>query len=72
MTKNEIIKIDGMICHHCIRAVETELEKLNIINYTVGIGSARVLYNDTIVSIKEITNTINASGYEVTETKQLN
>ena len=48
MTRNEIIKIDGMICHHCVRAVETELEKLNIIN------------------------AINASGYEVIETKHIN
>jgi len=72
MTRNEIIKIDGMICHHCVRAVETELEKLNIINYTVSIGSARILYNDAMVNTQDIINAINASGYEVIETKHIN
>lgn len=65
MTINVFIKINGMTCGHCVKAVESELGKLKLISSIVEIGSAKVEYDDSVVNIKKIIEAIKESGYEV-------
>ena len=60
-------KIEGMSCGHCVMAVEKELNKLNIKNKKVEIGSAKIEFDLDKVSEEDIKNSIKESGYIVTE-----
>ena len=65
MIKNEVIKINGMTCRHCVKAVESELGKLDLANFSVDIGSASIEYDDSKLAINEIIEAVKESGYEV-------
>ena len=64
---NKDYKIEGMSCGHCVMAVEKELNKLNIKNKKVEIGSAKIEFDPDKVSEEDIKNSIKDSGYIVTE-----
>ncbi len=64
MTKKEF-KINGMTCHHCVKAVEIELEELGVNSYEVEIGSAIVEYDENKISEDQIINAISEAGYQV-------
>ena len=64
MTTQEF-KIDGMTCNHCVMAVKKELSKLNLADMEVGIGFAKVNYDETKVSPSEIESAITNAGYKV-------
>jgi len=64
---NKEYKIEGMSCSYCVMAVEKELNKLNIKNKKVEIGSAKIEFDPDKVSEKDIKNSIKESGYIVTE-----
>jgi len=64
--KNEIIKIEGMSCGHCVMAVKKELSKLPIKIKDVSIGSAEVEYDSSKVNSDEIYKAIKDAGYSVT------
>ncbi len=61
------IKISGMTCHHCVKAVEFELKKLPLVNYKVEIGKATVTFNPNAVSLGAIIEAIEEAGYKVIE-----
>jgi copper chaperone CopZ len=61
----KIYKIEGMTCNHCVMAVKKELAKLNLISMEVGIGFAKVNFDEAEVSSSEIENAILNSGYKV-------
>lgn len=66
--QNETIKIKGMSCQHCRRAVETGLTALNgIIEARVILeeGIARVSFDETRVSLQDIYAAIEDAGYYV-------
>ena len=60
-------KIKGMSCGHCVMAVEKELNKLNLNQKHVEIGSAKVEFNPQDVSEEDIINAIRNAGYSVIE-----
>ncbi len=60
-------KIDGMSCGHCVMAVEKGLNKLEIENIKVEIGSAKVSFDAGKVSEENIKNAIEETGYKVIE-----
>jgi len=60
-------KIEGMSCGHCVFAVEKELNKLDIKNKKVEIGSAKIEFHPDKVSDEDIKNSITEAGYTVTE-----
>ena len=60
-------KIEGMSCGHCVMAVEKELNKLDIKNMKVEIGSANIEFDPDKVSEEDIKNSITESGYTVIE-----
>ncbi len=60
-------KIEGMSCGHCVMALEKELNKLDIKNKKVEIGSAKIEFDPDKVSEEDIKNSITESGYIVIE-----
>jgi copper chaperone len=64
---NKEFKIEGMSCGHCVMAVEKELNKLDIENIKVGIGSVIIEFDPDKVSEEDIKNSIRESGYIVIE-----
>ncbi len=60
-------KIEGMSCGHCVMAVEKELNKLEIKNKKVEIGSAKIEFDPDKVSEEEINSSITEAGYIVIE-----
>jgi copper chaperone CopZ len=57
--------IDGMSCDHCVMSVEKQLLKLNLNEFKVEIGSAKVEYDETKIEEKEIIKAIEEAGYKV-------
>ncbi len=64
MVKKEF-KINGMTCHHCVKAVEIELQDLGVNSYEVEIGFAVVEYDENKISEDQIINAISEAGYQV-------
>ena len=59
--------IDGMSCNHCVMSVEKHLLKLNLNEFKVKIGSAKVEYDETKIDEKEIIKAIEEAGYKVNQ-----
>ncbi|MDR3628159.1 MAG: cation transporter [Ignavibacteriaceae bacterium] len=65
MTTKEL-KIEGMSCGHCVMAVKKELSKIqNMIVEDVQIGKAKVQYDETKVTDKNITDAIEEAGFKL-------
>ena len=64
---NKEFKIEGMSCSHCVMAVEKELNKLDIKNKKVEIGSAKIEFDPDKVREEDIRNSITEAGYIVIE-----
>ncbi len=62
--KNEVIKINGMSCGHCVMAVKRELSKLDIKITEVKVGSAEIIYDENKVQKSQIENSISEAGFE--------
>ena len=59
------VKIDGMSCHHCVRAVRTALTAVDGIEQAdVGIGGA-VIEHDGRVTLEAVRDAVAVAGYEV-------
>ena len=61
----KIFKIEGMSCQHCVKAVEVELDELNLESYKVEIGSAKINYDEEKVSEEQVVNSITEAGFKV-------
>ncbi len=62
------LKIDGMSCKHCVMAVREELLKLEargLILDDVQIGSAKVQYDEKLVSRADIDHAVKEAGYSI-------
>jgi len=60
------LKIEGMSCGHCVMAVKKELSKLqDVIVEDVQVGNAKVQYDETKVTEKNIEEAIAEAGYSV-------
>ena len=58
------LKIEGMTCQHCVRAVETRLRNTPGIEVKrVAIGEADVKYNSAAMTVDEIAELIADEGY---------
>jgi len=60
-------KIEGMTCHHCVMAVESELRKAGFEKFEVEIGLAKVKYDNSVEKKKQIISAIEEAGYRVVE-----
>ena len=64
--KSEELKIEGMSCGHCVMSVKKELGKLaGIMIEDVQIGKARVQYDESQISHKDLIQASDAAGYKV-------
>ncbi len=64
--KTQEIKIEGMSCSHCAMAVRKELSKIHDVKVSdVQIGSAKVEYDESKVTFKELETAIENAGYKV-------
>lgn len=64
MTEREY-KIEGMSCNHCVMGIKSELSKLNVDDYDVEIGSAKVKFDESDVEESQIIDAIEDAGYKV-------
>ncbi len=64
MTKREY-KIDGMTCHHCVKAIEIELDDIGVTSREVKMGSAVVEFDESKISDDQIIKAIEEAGYKV-------
>ncbi len=64
MTEKEY-KIDGMTCHHCVKAVEIELDEIDVASRKVEIGSAVVEFDESKISDDQVVKAIEEAGYTV-------
>lgn len=65
---NETLKVQGMSCGHCVKAVETsvgELQGVSSVKVDLGAGQVAVEYDNSKTSLEEIQETIEDQGYEV-------
>lgn len=62
------IKIEGMHCASCTMLIDGDLEDLNGVkssSTSFAKSETEVEYDESCVSLKEITNAIKKSGYKV-------
>ena len=63
------MKIDGMTCGHCVKAVDKALRAVDgVAVENVAIGSAIVSFDPTAVSEARITEAVSDEGYAVLST----
>jgi len=62
----EDLAIEGMTCGHCAMGVKKELSKLPGVQVeSVEIGKARVLYDESHVTLRDLEQAIHNAGYRV-------
>jgi len=58
------LRIEGMTCQHCVRAVRGRLERTPGVQLkNVEIGSAELIYDPTKTNVDEIEEAISDEGY---------
>lgn len=62
---NKEYKVEGMSCHHCVRAIVMELNKLEINSHQVDIGKVHVDFDESKVIEEQIKSAIEEAGYKV-------
>ncbi len=58
-------KIEGMSCQHCVKAVEVELNEIGVEPIKVEIGSAKVKFEESKFSDKDIIAAVEEAGFKV-------
>ncbi len=65
--KEMTLKIDGMSCEHCVKAVTDALKGVPGVKPThVDIGAAKLTYDPQQASPEEIVDAVTEEGYQVT------
>ncbi len=57
--------VSGMSCQHCVKAVNIELENLELASKEVSIGSVKVRFDESSVTVQEIIDAIQEAGFKV-------
>ena len=66
--KQELIKIEGMTCQHCVQTITEALKKfsgLNSINVNLDKKEVDVKFDENETSLQEITGKIVEAGFEL-------
>ncbi|CAM3646888.1 copper chaperone CopZ [Cytobacillus oceanisediminis] len=66
--ENITLKVSGMSCGHCVKAVEGSVGKLNgveKVSVDLDNGQVQVQYDSSAVSLEQIKETIDDQGYDV-------
>ncbi|WP_264738180.1 copper chaperone CopZ [Cytobacillus firmus] len=62
------LKVSGMSCGHCVKAVEGSVGKLNGVDRVavdLNNGQVQVQFNSSEVTLEQIKETIDDQGYDV-------
>lgn len=59
------LTVEGMNCQHCVKAVEVELQELNLESFNVEIGKVTAKFDPEKIKVDSIKNAINEAGYKV-------
>ena len=65
--ETKILKIGGMSCEHCVRAVTeavVSIAGVKSVNVSLEAGTAEVLFDSGLVSLDEIKAAIAGEGYD--------
>lgn len=65
---SQILNVVGLSCENCVTAIEESLGKLSgvkEVSIDLDNGKVWVQFNSAIVSLNEITDTINDQGFDV-------
>jgi copper chaperone len=66
VTRTETLRIEGMSCDHCVRAVHEALQGVPGVTVEhVGMGQAEVRYDDGEVTRVQLTTAVEGAGYTV-------
>lgn len=60
------IKISGMSCGHCVKAVENSIKSLrgiNRVSVDLAAGKAAVDFDESAASLEDIKNAVTEAGY---------
>ena len=66
--QNVTLKVEGMSCGHCVKAVETgvgELNGIEAVKVNLDEAEVAVSFNDAQVSLAQIKEAIEEQGYDV-------
>ena len=66
--KTEVLKVNGMSCGHCVKAVEESVGGLAGVKFVavdLSAGKVEVSYDSSTVTLDSIKETIDDQGYEV-------
>ncbi len=64
--QEETLRIEGMTCGHCVKAVQGALEALDGVEvHDVGIGEATISYDADAVDHDRIVEAVEDEGYTV-------
>jgi copper chaperone CopZ len=62
------LKIEGMSCQHCVMRVKKAIDALPGISGTeVGIGSAKIGYDESKIQKKDLREAVEKAGYTIVE-----
>ncbi|GAF64758.1 copper chaperone CopZ [Bacillus sp. TS-2] len=64
----EVIKVEGMSCGHCVKAIEEnvgELKGVSAVKVDLSSSKVEIQFDANQVSISDIEKTIEDQGYEV-------
>jgi copper chaperone CopZ len=61
----KVYKIEGMNCQHCVKSVEVELSEIGVEPIDIEIGSAKVKFDETKFSDKDIINAVDEAGFKI-------
>ncbi len=69
--KAQTLKIGGMSCGHCVMSVRNALAAQDGVTVEeVRIGSAKVSFDETVVSAETAASAVRDAGYDVLETTE--
>ncbi len=65
-----IIKIEGMSCKHCTASVQNALAAtagVSAVEVSLEDKCAKVVFDESIVSVEDLKNTVEDQGFDVVE-----
>ena len=68
--KQELIKVEGMTCQHCVQTIMKALKKIrgiNTIDVSLDNKEVNVFFDDNEIKLKEITKKIVEVGFELSK-----
>ncbi|MBA4601950.1 copper ion binding protein [Thermoactinomyces mirandus] len=64
--KKETIRVEGMSCNHCVKAIEGALKRIGVeAKVDLGSGTVKVSYDEQSVDLSKVKETIEDQGYDV-------